>query len=100
MSLGFDAALTALQARYSDAQPNSGFAEQLRLFVDMGCRIDRDNEAYKRFRLQQLGVERAGSGHEGAHCSGAPDAKNGSGPQPGTNTVEAPDFENDLSQQV
>mmetsp|Transcript_8517 Transcript_8517/g.24434 ORF Transcript_8517/g.24434 Transcript_8517/m.24434 type:complete len:324 (+) Transcript_8517:169-1140(+) len=50
-----DAALEALREAHPAAQPNDGFMEQLRLFHEMGCRLDPTNEAYKRFNLQQHG---------------------------------------------
>lgn len=35
--------------------PNDGFLEQLRMFEEMGFKVDRDSLVYKRFRLKVLG---------------------------------------------
>jgi protein-tyrosine phosphatase len=58
MHLNFEAALEALRMNVPAAQPNAGFVQQVKLFVEMGCQIDHNNAAYKRFKLLQLGIER------------------------------------------
>ncbi|PKI50833.1 dual specificity protein phosphatase 12-like [Punica granatum] len=35
--------------------PNDGFLEQLKMFEEMGFKVDRDSNVYKRFRLKVLG---------------------------------------------
>eukprot|EP00892_Ulva_mutabilis_P004666 jgi/Ulvmu1/2571/UM014_0022.1 len=53
MGLSVNEALDVLILSCPQVSPNEGFIRQLSLYVDMGCEVDEDNEAYKRFKLIQ-----------------------------------------------
>jgi len=48
-------ALESLREVCEFVSPNDGFLEQLKLFEDIGCKVDTSNPLYKRFRLKVLG---------------------------------------------
>jgi hypothetical protein len=47
--------LSIIQEKNPRAKPNEGFVEQLRLFEQMGWRLDQDNADYRRFYVRQVG---------------------------------------------
>ncbi|KAG9454873.1 hypothetical protein H6P81_007777 [Aristolochia fimbriata] len=53
--LSLEDALESLRLRCESVCPNDGFLEQLKMFEDMGFRIDHASPIYKRFRLKQMG---------------------------------------------
>ncbi|XP_066428235.1 dual specificity protein phosphatase 12 isoform X2 [Molothrus aeneus] len=52
--LGWQEALAAVRAAKPDAQVNSGFQAQLKLYEAMGCAVDTSSALYKRYRLEML----------------------------------------------
>jgi dual specificity phosphatase 12 len=48
-------ALESLKEVNESACPNDGFLEQLKLFEEMGFKVDTSSPLYKRFRLKLLG---------------------------------------------
>ncbi|ONK61495.1 uncharacterized protein A4U43_C08F30500 [Asparagus officinalis] len=48
-------ALESLRDIYESVCPNDGFLEQLKLFEDLGFKVDTSSPLYKRFRLKVLG---------------------------------------------
>lgn len=48
-------ALESLKEVYESVCPNDGFLEQLKLFGEMGFKVDTSSPLYKRFRLKLLG---------------------------------------------
>ncbi|PON43607.1 Dual specificity phosphatase [Trema orientale] len=48
-------ALESLRQSCEFVCPNDGFLDQLKLFEEMGFKVDRSNSIYKRFRLKVLG---------------------------------------------
>lgn len=48
-------ALESLRQSCPSVGPNDGFLEQLKMFEDMGFKVDRSSSMYKRFRLKVLG---------------------------------------------
>lgn len=50
--LGYDAALQRVKDKRRFVSPNAGFVHQLKLFGNMGHRIDPQHERYKLFRLK------------------------------------------------
>lgn len=55
-NIGVEQALSQVKQRRPFACPNSGFIEQLKLFEDIGCRVNKDNDLYKKYRLQKLAL--------------------------------------------
>ncbi|XP_068659749.1 uncharacterized protein [Aristolochia californica] len=53
--LSLEDALESLRLRCASVCPNDGFLEQLKMFEDMGFRVDHASSTYKRFHLKQLG---------------------------------------------
>ncbi|XP_061861550.1 dual specificity protein phosphatase 12 [Colius striatus] len=52
--LGWEDAYAAVRAAKPDAEVNSGFQGQLKLYEAMGCAVDSSSALYKRYRLQML----------------------------------------------
>ncbi|KAI4330550.1 hypothetical protein MLD38_028829 [Melastoma candidum] len=48
-------ALESLKQSCEFVSPNDGFLEQLKMFEDMGFKVDRDSRIYKKFRVKVLG---------------------------------------------
>ncbi|XP_021745822.1 dual specificity protein phosphatase 12-like [Chenopodium quinoa] len=53
--LSQEAALESLRQCCEFVSPNDNFLEQLKMFEEMGFKVDRGNTQYKRFRLRILG---------------------------------------------
>ncbi|CAA0812846.1 Probable inactive dual specificity protein phosphatase-like [Striga hermonthica] len=53
--LTVDDAIESLRQSCESVCPNDGFLEQLKMFEEMGFKVDRDSPIYKRFRLKVLG---------------------------------------------
>ncbi|GAB2218897.1 hypothetical protein Drorol1_Dr00002130 [Drosera rotundifolia] len=53
--LSQEAALESLRQSCEFVSPNDGFLEQLKMFEEMGFKVDRSSYIYKRFRLRVLG---------------------------------------------
>lgn len=53
--LSREAALESLRQSCEFVSPNDGFLEQLKMFEEMGFKVDRSSSIYKRFRLRVLG---------------------------------------------
>ncbi|KAL9271635.1 Dual specificity protein phosphatase 12-like protein [Drosera capensis] len=53
--LSQEAALESLRQSCEFVSPNDGFLEQLKMFEEMGFKVDRSSSIYKRFRLRVLG---------------------------------------------
>lgn len=53
--LSQEAALESLRQSCEFVSPNDNFLEQLKMFEEMGFKVDRNNTKYKRFRLKILG---------------------------------------------
>ncbi|KAL5204176.1 hypothetical protein ABZP36_009047 [Zizania latifolia] len=54
-SLSYEYALESLKEVNESVCPNDGFLEQLKLFEEMGFKVDTSSPLYKRFRLKLLG---------------------------------------------
>ncbi|MED6170625.1 hypothetical protein PIB30_032910 [Stylosanthes scabra] len=54
-NLSLEDALESLRKSYEFVCPNDGFLEQLRMFEEMGFKVDHSSSIYKRFRLKILG---------------------------------------------
>ncbi|KAL1338369.1 hypothetical protein HN51_033018 [Arachis hypogaea] len=54
-NLSLEDALESLRKSYEFVCPNDGFLEQLRMFEEMGFKVDHSSPIYKRFRLKILG---------------------------------------------
>lgn len=48
-ALTYKQAFYAVKRKITDAEPNPGFVKQLRLFNEMGCKVDKENHTYKEF---------------------------------------------------
>ncbi|GER51910.1 dual specificity protein phosphatase, partial [Striga asiatica] len=53
--LTVDDAIESLRQSCESVCPNDGFLEQLKMFEEMGFKVDRGSPIYKRFRLKVLG---------------------------------------------
>ncbi|KAL3632575.1 hypothetical protein CASFOL_025559 [Castilleja foliolosa] len=53
--LSLDDAIESLRQSCDSVGPNDGFLEQLKMFEDMGFKVDHASPIYKRFRLKVLG---------------------------------------------
>lgn len=53
--LSLQGALASLREVSESACPNDGFLVQLKMFEDMGYRVDRDSSIYKMFHVKKLG---------------------------------------------
>ncbi|GAB2246637.1 hypothetical protein Droror1_Dr00002130 [Drosera rotundifolia] len=53
--LSQEAALESLRQSCEFVSPNDGFLEQLKMFEEMGFKVDRSSSIYRRFRLRVLG---------------------------------------------
>ncbi|XP_065856201.1 uncharacterized protein [Euphorbia lathyris] len=53
--LSVEDALESLKQSYEFVCPNDGFLDQLKLFEEMGFKVNRTSSIYKRFRLKVLG---------------------------------------------
>ncbi|KAJ6300651.1 hypothetical protein OIU76_021449 [Salix suchowensis] len=53
--LSLEGALESLRQSCESVCPNDGFLEQLKMFEEMGFKVDHANPIYKRFRLKVLG---------------------------------------------
>ncbi|KAH9606330.1 hypothetical protein KSS87_005327 [Heliosperma pusillum] len=53
--LSLEAALESLRQCSESVSPNDNFLEQLKMFEEMGFKVDRGSSKYKRFRLKMLG---------------------------------------------
>ncbi|CAM6105567.1 unnamed protein product [Calypogeia fissa] len=53
--LSVDDALASLREGSPHVCPNEGFMEQLKMFEDMGFKVDRDSPIYKQFHVTNLG---------------------------------------------
>ncbi|KAB5519308.1 hypothetical protein DKX38_023627 [Salix brachista] len=53
--LSLEDALESLRQSCESVCPNDGFLEQLKMFEEMGFKVDHANPIYKRFRLKVLG---------------------------------------------
>eukprot|EP00055_Hartaetosiga_balthica_P005619 m.16740 g.16740 ORF g.16740 m.16740 type:complete len:320 (+) comp4662_c0_seq4:305-1264(+) len=62
-------AFRAVKKVHKQAKPNEGFVEQLKLFVDMGCKVDESYDAYRLYRLQHVAVKGAMDGYAEAALS-------------------------------
>ena len=63
--------------------PNAGFREQLKLWERMGCRIDPDSAAWRRYQLMAVGRRWEDTG-----CIDPSEL--GTAPEAGDNTVRHP----------
>jgi dual specificity phosphatase 12 len=54
--LTMDNALESLKKTGEIVCPNDGFKQQLRMFEEMGCTVNRASSVYKKFRLATMGV--------------------------------------------
>lgn len=54
--LSQEAALESLRQSCEFVSPNDNFLEQLKMFEDMGFKVDHDSTMYKRFRLKILAL--------------------------------------------
>jgi dual specificity phosphatase 12 len=52
--LGTEQVLEVIQKKNPRAKPNDGFVDQLRLFEQMGYKLDPSNAEYRRFYVQQV----------------------------------------------
>ncbi|CUM64091.1 uncharacterized protein PRCAT00001681001 [Priceomyces carsonii] len=48
-NLSYDQASYAVKRKHSAAEPNEGFVTQLKLFEEMGCRVDKSDSSYRKF---------------------------------------------------
>ncbi|KAL9232637.1 hypothetical protein vseg_007723 [Gypsophila vaccaria] len=53
--LSVEDALESLRQSCESVSPNDNFLEQLKMFEEMGFKVDRGSSKYKRFRLKMLG---------------------------------------------
>lgn len=53
--LSLEDALDSLRESCESVCPNDGFTDQLKMFEDMGFKVDHNSSIYKRFHLTQLG---------------------------------------------
>ncbi|CAM6017275.1 unnamed protein product [Sphagnum balticum] len=53
--LAMDNALESLKKSSEIVCPNDGFKQQLRMFEEMGCTVNRASSVYKKFRLATMG---------------------------------------------
>ena len=54
-SITFETALYTVRQARNQVFPNAGFQEQLKLWGAMGCRIDPDSGAWRRYQLMAVG---------------------------------------------
>lgn len=53
----YEKAFDRVKSKRSVIEPNAGFVHQLRIFGRMGCRIDANEPAYRKFALEQLHLD-------------------------------------------
>lgn len=54
LQLPFDESFELVQKARSFIEPNAGFVRQLKLYEQMGFKVDKDDPVYKQFRKEHM----------------------------------------------